>query len=221
LPAVVIHGIIAIILLTGCGGEGRNALQAAEGTSISKAEPQTITTQTVSNNIYSIELPEGWTIEMTGQYTTFGFRAYDPAKPERQIFFYCKMEPFLKSDSAEKEYRNMANIAGPYETMGYHIYADMPVLYDATTDYFFFIFNEFTSLANKYGVAHNFAKLNDIQIYEKYNSTAPATPNCMDNSIIRAGFKADGTLCEGLFVGTVTNKMMYPSPSTGNDLGFY
>ncbi len=207
-------------LLSGCGS-GR-AIKAVEGTEISKTQAETIILEKQSNSVYSIDLPKGWTIQTVGQYTTFGFRAYDPEKPERQIFFYCKMEPFLKSMDAKDEYQGMANLVGKYDAYGYHTMAEAPVLFDATTDYFFFIFNDYTSYANDNGINHTFAKLKDIELYEKFDSDTIEIPNCMDNSIVRAGFTSSNKkACEGLFAAQINNKVTYASPATGEDLGFY
>lgn len=222
LCALILSCLLVVVLLSACSGKNARPLKAVQGTSINKSLTATLTLQKMSNDIYSIDLPKGWVIETVGQYTTFGFRAYDPSKPERQIFFYTKMEPFLKSIEAKHEYEGIVDLVGPNETYGYHQYADAQVLYDTTTDYFFFIFNEYTSYANKYGIKHTFPPLNDIQVYEKFKNTTPQTPGCMDNSIIRAGFTSANTIpCEGLFAAQITNKITYASPATGNDLGFY
>lgn len=216
---VILVCLFVLVMFSGCGASG---IKAVQGTQISKRQAETLTLEKQSNSIYTIDLPKGWTIETVGQYTTFGFRAYDPARPERQIFFYCKMEPFLKSSSAKSEYRGMANLVGQYDAYGYHTMADALVLNNTTTDYFFSIFNDYTAYAQKYGISHNFAKLSNLKVYEKFNSETQKIPNCLDNSIIRAAFtSANNVACEGLFAAQINNKISYPSPATGRDLGFY
>jgi hypothetical protein len=48
-----------------------------------------------------MNLPAGWVLEPVGEYENFGFRAYDPNNPARQIFFYGNMKYFLKSNAGK------------------------------------------------------------------------------------------------------------------------
>jgi len=192
------------------------------GYTITKSTPLRLQTALYDGGFFYLQLPSGWVIETTGEYATFGFHAYDPEVPERQIFFYMKHEPLLKSLEAQSIYQESANIAGPNDTYGYQISADAPVLTEPTTDYFFFIYNSYNAYINKYGVHHQLPCLDDINILEKYPNSTPTAFNTLDNSIVRASFYSqNGVECEGLMAAQVTDKITITNVYQGVDMGFY
>lgn len=186
--------------------------------------PRSMALQTAryDGGFFSLELPVGWKLETTGQYSTFGFRAYDPQVPERQLFFYCKHDPLLKSMDAKRKYQESAAMVGENDAYGYHITADAPVLAEPTTDYFFFIYNQYNAYVNKYGLNHQLPAMNDITILEKFPNSTPDAFNTLDNSIVRASFYSDaGVECEGLMAAQVTDKLSITNVYPGIDMGFY
>jgi hypothetical protein len=119
---------------------------------------------------FSMDLPKGWKLDTVGEYENFGFRAYDPNSPARQIFFYGNMKYFLKSDAGKKAWETYLTYGGYGDAQ---VYADACVLSPATTEQFFYTFNNYTSYAMKYGVVHNFATLNDLEIVESTPRNSP------------------------------------------------
>jgi hypothetical protein len=160
--------------------------------------------QPYDGGFFSMDLPVGWEIEPVGQYENFGFRAYDPNSPARQIFFYGNMKYFLKSDAGKEAWETYLAFGGYGDAQ---VYADALVLSPATTEQFFYTFNDYTSYAKKYGVVHNFAALNDLEIVESTPRNSPIASNCVDDSIVRALFTQNDTPCEGLFAAGVANAM--------------
>ena len=73
---------------------------------------------------FSMKVPTGWQIKTFGEYMDFGFKAWDPANPNRTIFMTLKLEPFLKSQAAKAKYQEVARQFGGT----YTYFADAPVL---------------------------------------------------------------------------------------------
>ena len=190
--------------------------------SVTKNTPLQLQTALYNGGFFSLTLPTGWVIETTGEYTLFGFHAFDPNIPERQVFFYCKHHPLLKNMDAKNYYERAAQAVGSYDLYGYHQWADTPVLLEPTTEYFFYIYNDYNNFLNKYGLNHQLPIMNDISILETYPNDTPTAFNTLDNSIVRASFNsANGVACEGLMAGQVANYGTDTYSVPGADMGTY
>lgn len=206
--------------------DSNNPQVSAPGTlgnyTVTKNTPLQLQTTLYDGGFFSLNLPAGWVIETTGEYTLFGFHAYDPNIPERQIFFYCKHHPLLKSMDAQRTFQSYADMVGSYDPYLYHQWADTPVLLEPTTDYFFYIYNDYNNFLNNYGLNHQLPVMNDISILEKYPNNTPTAFNTLDNSIVRASFySANGVECEGLMAGQVVNYGTDTYSVPGVDMGTY
>lgn len=188
--------------------------------SVEKAQPLTLQTTLYNGGFFSLECPVGWRIETVGEYTGFGFKAYDPEIPERMIYFYCKAEPLTKSYAAKSRYQQFADIVGANDPYGYWIDAALPVLDPPTTERFYTVYPDFMSVVYQAGVTYQYPVINDLFVMETFANNTPTTPACLDNSIVRASFySGNNVVCEGLLAGQVTDKMTYMDG--GVDLGFY
>jgi hypothetical protein len=188
--------------------------------SVERAQPLTLQTTLYDGGFFSFECPVGWRIETVGEYTSFGFKAYDPEIPERMIFFYCKAEYLTKSNAAKQRYQQFAYIVGANDLYGYWINAALPVLDPPTTEKFYTIYPDFMSVVYQTGVTYQYPVINNLFVMETFPNNTPTTPACLDNSIVRASFySGSNVVCEGLLAGQVTNKMTYMDG--GVDLGFY
>ena len=183
---------------------------------IQKAPEVTLDLKQYDGGHFSMDLPTGWKLETVGEYENFGFRAYDPNNPARQIFFYGNMKYFLKSDAGKKAWETYLAYGGYGDAQ---VYADAYVLSPATTEQFFYTFNNYTSYAKKYGVVHNFAAFNDLEIVESTPRNSPIASNCVDDSIVRALFTQNDIPCEGLFAAGVADAMT--SYMYNTDAGYY
>jgi hypothetical protein len=183
---------------------------------IQKAPEVTLDLKQYDGGHFSMDLPTGWKLETVGEYENFGFRAYDPNNPARQIFFYGNMKYFLKSDAGKKAWETYLAYGGYGDAQ---VYADAYVLSPATTEQFFYTFNDYTSYAKKYGVVHNFAAFNDLEIVESTPRNSPIASNCVDDSIVRALFTQNDIPCEGLFAAGVADAMT--SYMYNTDAGYY
>jgi hypothetical protein len=165
---------------------------------------------------FSMDLPAGWTLEPVDEYENFGFRAYDQNNPARQIFFYGNMKYFLKSNAGKDAWATYLKYGG---YGGAQVFADALVLAPATTEQFFYTFNDYTSYAAKYGVVHNFPIFGELEIMESTPRNSPIAANCADDSIVRVLFTQNDVPCEGLFAAGVADAMT--SYMYDVDAGYY
>lgn len=171
----------------------------------------------VSSPVFTMQVPQGWSIETAGEYETFGFRIYDPEMPSRQIFFYGKMHPFMKSEEGRNAwslYLQGGGFGGDSE-----VYAAAPVLYTPSAEGFFHTFGEFSAFAQRFGINHTFPSFSDLEIVESWPRESGMAHAALDDSIVRVLFTKDGLPCEGLLAATVVDAMY--APMYGVDAGFY
>ncbi len=172
--------------------------------------------QPYDGGFFSMEIPEGWVVETTGEYENFGYRSYDPANPAKQMFFYGNMKYFLKSADGKAAWK--AYLAGN----GYadaQVFADAPVLSPPTTEQFFYTFDEFTAYAAQYGITHTFPQFSELNIVEDTPRNSPISYACLDDSILRGLFTQGGIPCEGLFAAGIADTMT--SYMYNVDAGYY
>ena len=143
-------------------------------------------------------------LEPVGEYENFGFHAYDPKNPARKIFYYGNMSYFLKSAAAKEAWATYLAFGGYADAQ---VYADALVLSPATTEQFFYTFNDYTEYAKKYGIVHDFPTFNKLEIVDSMPRNSPVSANCVDDSVVRALFEQNGVPCEGLFGAGVANAM--------------
>lgn len=51
---------------------------------------------------FTMLVPDGWRIEVNGEYSSFSIKLFDPDDPSTQLFYYSYLAPFHKSASARK-----------------------------------------------------------------------------------------------------------------------
>lgn len=222
---ILLCSVFLIFILGGCTKRNNvvndtDIVEATtnDGIQLNLQSPETpdIVLENYNGSFFSINIPSGWTIETTGEYENFGFRLYDPSKPERQIFYYGNMRPFLKSDEAKEAWKTYLAWGGYSDAQ---VYADAPVLLPATTEQFFYTFDEFALLASNYGINHNFPVFENLEIVESSPNNSAMASVALDDSIIRGLFTYNGLPCEGLFAASVVDSMtsyMYDA-----DAGYY
>lgn len=170
----------------------------------------------VSNEVYSMKIPEGWKMETTGEYETFGFRLYDPNNTARQIFYYGKFSPFLKSNEEKQFWINyIAN--GGYSTSKY--LADAYVLNPVNIETFYSTFDNFVAYAKDYGIVHNFPVLGKYNLVERLSYSTPMANVAKDEAILRISLEQNNIPCEALLAGSVVDAMSYYAG--GIDAGYY
>ena len=179
---ILICGFI-VLGITGCG---KNITKEAN-VKIREVETKTIKYTDFDNGLIKMKIPEGWKVDVLGNYIHYTVKVYDPNRPTYQFFFNLKTEGYNKSEDAkafqQKYYPN-------------DIFAKNPVIADKTTEGFYKIFNELGSLNNT--SSFTFPTLTDFTVVENLGT------GLLGGDILRATFKdADGKEAEGLFTAYV------------------
>ena len=177
-----------VLGLTGCG----NALKK-DNFKIREAETKSVKFTDFDNGLIKLKVPEGWKVDVLGDYIHYIVKAYNPEKPIYQFYFNLKVEGFNKSEDSKSWYQRF--------------YPDSPfaktsVIATKDTEGYFKIFNDMGKLNNT--AAFTFPELNDFTVTENLGN------GVIGGDILRATFKdKDGTLGDGLFTAYVYDAGAY------------
>ena len=190
-------------------GEGSNAGASPQGTG-----QRVGATTPYADGRFHVDLPEGWRITTAGEYAEFTFKAWDPANPNRTIFFLMKLEPFLKGAGAKAQYTRVANSLGKGNM--YEWFADAPAMENCTLEAFLNVIPEAYTYADKYysmGLMVSPSVLPQIKnprFVKRVPSSIPAPDTCKDNTIAAITFEDYlGQPCEGVVTAQPVDMMSY------------
>ena len=178
--------LICVFIVLGITGCGKTITKEAN-VKIREVETKTIKYTDFDNGLIKMKIPEGWKVDVLGDYIHYTVKVYDPNRPTYQFFFNLKTEGYNKSEDAkafqQKYYPN-------------DIFAKNPVIADKTTEGFYKIFNELGPLNNT--SSFTFPTLTDFTVVENLGT------GLLGGDILRATFKdAEGKEAEGLFTAYV------------------
>lgn len=178
--------LICVFIVLGITGCGKTITKEAN-VKIREVETKTIKYTDFDNGLIKMKIPEGWKVDVLGDYIHYTVKVYDPNRPTYQFFFNLKTEGYNKSEDAkafqQKYYPN-------------DIFAKAPVIADKTTEGFYKIFNELGPLNNT--SSFTFPTLTDFTVVENLGT------GLLGGDILRATFKdAEGKEAEGLFTAYV------------------
>lgn len=168
---------------------------------------------------FTVMLPEGWRIQTMGQYNTFGFRAWDAQNPDYQIFYYGKLNPFMKSEAAKAWNQRRAKYGLPYSLCG-----DTIVVEEGDVSALFYGWNDFAANVSKYTGAvytpgfsfpslRNFGVIDVIPVQTYFQSVASA------EAIVTGSFQSqNGTNCYAKLCASIVPGM--PVYQGGTDLSW-
>lgn len=156
---------------------------------------------------FSLMLPEGWQIQTMGQYTTFGFRAWDPQNPDYEIFYYGNLGPLNKSENAKSAW-------GLYlGNMGYpdaELYYDAPAVSMDNANSIFYKFDALQALSDKYSAGFSFPALNNLLPQESIQIETAFSEITTSESMMFAGVSgSNGGACGGMFMASLWNTDVY------------
>ena len=198
----------------------------AAGASLNAVPARPIVSQTkaYSDGRFHMKLPAGWQITTQSEYMTFCFKAWDPANPNRNIFLFMKLEPFLKSQAAKAWYKQ---VVGGDPNSIYRLYGEAPVMEACTLEAFLNTMPEIYAYCEKFYEAgwtispSVLPHMTDVEIVEKKASTLPAPPDCKENAIARIAFKDYlGQSCEGLVTAQPRDPMQYYIANGVDTMGY-
>ena len=180
-----------------------------------QTSPQYFKKLTLKNHdgdFFSIKKPENWEITIGGSCSTFSFVIRDKNNPENMVFYFGTIGPVYLSENQkiiDQQYMDMN---------GYPIsWFEMPVINPLTPENFL----RSTHLISETDFMKNFmADMPELQDIETITST-PESSSLGDTELIRALFKENENLGEGLFY--VAINALFPEtglPSAGIGYGF-
>lgn len=173
---------------------------------IKKAEAPGLDLKQYNGSFFTIDLPKGWKIETVGRYEKFGFKAYDPKNPEYAMFYYGKLEPFMKTQKAKDFMYNLSKLGGE----SYKLFGEAPVLSPATAKELFTIWPQIRTYSSKYGKEYQFMDLKNLKVIEELPYSTSMNASATNEGMIRAHYtNGKGTTNEGLFAATIVTPGSY------------
>lgn len=164
--------VVILFSMTGCGG-----------VKIRQIETKSLKYVEYNNGLVKLKVPEGWKVDVIGDYIHYTVKAYDPNNPTYQFFFNLKTEGYNKSEAAKAWQKKFY----PNE-----IFAKNPVISTKDTEGFYKIFNELGPLNNT--STFTFPTITDFTVVEKLGK------GLVGGDVLRATFKdKDENDAEGLF----------------------
>ena len=173
---------------------------------IRKSETETINYTEFNNGLFKMKIPEGWKVDVLGDYIHYTIKVYDPQRPTYQFFLNLKTEGYNKSEAAKAFQKRYYPDS---------MFAKTAVLSDKTTEGFYKIFNELGPLNNT--AAFTFPTLTDFTVVENLGESP------IGGDILT--FKDEnGKDAEGLFIAYVYDPgpyYVYENIVSGNQIDIY
>lgn len=148
----ILFSALMIIVLTGCG----KTITKENNVKIKDAETKSIKFTDFDNGLIKMKVPDGWKVDVLGDYIHYTVKVYNPQKPIYQFYFNLKVEGFNKSEEAKKWQQKYypdsifakASVIATKDTEGYYkIFNDMGPL-NNTENFTFPILTDFTVIEN-------------------------------------------------------------------------
>lgn len=218
---IIIASIIAVLIIiiggifikdnnnnNGNSSNNNGDITKKEGIKIKESETKKINYTKFNNGLVSLDIPEGWKVDVLGDCIHYTIKAYNPEDPAYQFFFNMKTEGYNKSQAAKKfQQRFYPN----------QMFAKTAVIEDKTTEGFYKIFNEMGPLNNT--DTFTFPTLNNFNTIEKIGTAS------IGGDILRATFSNEnGKEAEGLFTAYVYDPgpyYVYENGFSGNKIDIY
>ena len=161
----------------------KNIANKNEEIEIKESETKSVQYTNYNNGLISVDIPEGWKVDVIGDCIHYTIKVYNPQDPDYQFFFNMKTEGYNKSQEA----KNFQQTYYPDS-----MFAKTSVIEGKNTEGFYKIFNDLGTLNNT--AAFTFPTLTDFTVVENMG-TSP-----LGGDILRATFKdANGKEGEGVF----------------------
>lgn len=186
----------------GEGGQGAGDEGEQDG-----QQPRNITLVEYDGGFFSVMLPEGWLIQTMGQYTTFGFRAWDPQNPDYEIFYYGNLGPLNKSYDAKNGWAGyIGNMGYPNAELNY----DAPVVTMDSASSVFYTFDALQAVSDKYGFSFSLPALNNLMPQKSVPIETAFAQATTGESMMFAGVRGtNGGACGGMFMASLWNTNPY------------
>lgn len=208
---------VMVVFASGCvnnPGADDPGIEGGEEGGLNNPQLQVPQQQTANINLvkydggnFSVMLPEGWRIQTMGQYTTFGFRAWNPQNPDYEIFYYGNLGPLNKSRDAKNGW---ASYVGNMGYPGAALNADAPVVDMYAASSLFYTFDTLQAVSDKYGFGFSLPELNNFTPMKSIPIETPFVQASTSEAMVFAGLKGtNGGICGGMFIASLWNTTPY------------
>jgi hypothetical protein len=172
----------------------------------------TLNLEDYSGEFFSIKKPAGWDIVTGGACSTFAFYTRDPEHPVNQIFYFNEVGPvYLAEEQKTVDMEYMDRGGFPVEWL------EMPVVNPLTPGNFLTSFHLIAQTNIARSFLQDIPELKDIEIISNSPEESPVTGG--QTGIIRALYRRDGELGEGIFYVTVA-PLLPLSGMPGGGIGY-
>ena len=209
--AIVVIALVGLGIINSNKKNSDNKLDFSDKNSkfiIKENKTKTIKYTDFDNGLVKMKIPEGWKVDVLGDYIHYTIKAYDPQRPTYQFFFNMKTEGYNKSQEAK---------AFQQKYYPDSLFAKTSVIEGKNTEGFYKIFNDLGTLNNT--SKFTFPTLNDFTVVENLGT------GVLGGDILRATFKdADGKDAEGLFTAYVYDAgpyYVYENIISGKQIDIY
>ncbi len=178
----------------------------------------TVTTVTENKqfNGYSINVPKGWAMSQGGDCTNLSFISWDPARPERQFFYYGIGGIFYLSEQQKNIDNNYVNMGGMRTPL-----IGQPVISPVSPENYLKNFYRLLHQQNLFPILQKIPELYNVQIVSATVQPAAIQANGAVAALIRAVFtdRNKTKVSEGLFLVTTMPFIVHYNYGPGANFG--
>ena len=168
------------------------------------------------NGAFTMQVPEGWQMELGGDCSSLAFVLRDPREPLRMIFFFGMVGPVYQAQMQKQiDYQYMAGQGFPVE------WFDMPVVDPLTPENLLANFAQIASSQIAQRFIRGCPRLERFQAVATEALRPPLPAPGARSSLVRGVFAENGRAAQGLFTATTAPFMpMMGGPGGGTAYGY-
>jgi hypothetical protein len=149
-----------------------------------------------ATDFLSLLVPKGWQVVLVGRCSELGFRVFDPARPVRQVFFFAQVGPLyvsLEQKQIDQQFVSRTGLPIPY--------LEMPVIAPLTATNLLSLWQYIARTRAAQTYMPLWPRLEDPFVVSSTSESSPLQNG--NTELVRALFREDADLGEGLFYATV------------------
>ena len=171
-------------------------LDNKEKVTIVESGTKNIEYETYDNGLVSFEMPKGWKVEIApADYIHYSFKVYNPDDPNYMFFFGLKQEGFLKSEKARSTYAKLYPDS---------MFAKLAAIDPQTTEAFYKVWTTNAKFSNESEL-----KTPYFPFFDEFTVIENMGTSNLGGDILRATFKRDDKMMQGLFTASVKSPGSY------------
>lgn len=149
-----------------------------------------------ATDFLSLQVPRGWQIVLVGRCSELGLRLFDPSRSARQVFFFAQVGPLYASPEQkqiDQQFMARTGLSIPH--------FEMPVIAPVTAPNLLSQWQYIAQTRAAQGYMPRWPRLQDLLIVS--SNSAPGPVQNGNTEVLRALFREEADLAEGLFYATV------------------